>query len=79
MKDIVFDHIAEMNFLAIADKLDMSYDFYIKHNMCALEWRLNAMINKKNLISKLDRSKRHPLIRKYSHVPFIFFINVCDK
>ena len=26
----------------------------------------------KNLIIKLDRSKRHPLIRKFSHVPFNF-------
>ena len=28
--------------------MDMSHDFYIEHKMCALEWRLNAMINKNN-------------------------------
>ena len=40
--------------------------------MCALEWKLNAMINKNNnLINKLNRSKDHPLIRKFSNVPFI--------
>ena len=52
--------------------MDMSSDFYIKHNMCALEWKLKAMIKKnKKLINKLDRSKQHPLIRKFSNVPFI--------
>ena len=49
----------------------MSYDFYFKHNMHAVEWKRNAMINKnKNLINKLDRSKCHPIIRNFSHVPF---------
>ena len=52
--------------------MDMASDFYIKHNMCALEWKLSDMIKKnKNLINKLDRSKQHRLIRKFSNVPFI--------
>ena len=60
-----------MNNITIANKMDMSYDFYIKHNMHDVEWKLNAMVNrKKNLINKIDRSKYHPLIRKFSHVPF---------
>ena len=37
------DHIAEMNMITIAEKLDMSYDFFIKRNMCALDWRLNYL------------------------------------
>ena len=62
--------IAETYFIAIAIKLNMSYDFYINHNLCAVEWNLNAITNKSNkLINKLDRSKRHLLIRKRSHVP----------
>ena len=32
-----FNHRAEMNILTIVYKRGMSYDFYIKHNMCALE------------------------------------------
>ena len=45
-----FTHIAEMNIITLAHKRDMTYDFYIKHNMCAFEWKLNSMINKdKNL------------------------------
>ena len=48
----------------------MPYDFYIKHNMHPVEWKLNAMVNKnKNLIIKLDRNWRHPLVRKFNHVP----------
>ena len=59
-----------MNIITIINKLDMSCDFYIKHIKCALEWKLNAMINKNGkLINKLNRSKRHPLIRKLSRVP----------
>ena len=46
-----------MTIITIANKLDMSYDFYIKHNKPAVEWKLNAMINKnKSLINKLDRN-----------------------
>ena len=43
-KGYTFNHIAETNILTIANKLVMSYNFYIEHNMCALEWRLNVMI-----------------------------------
>ena len=43
----------------------MSYDFYIKHIMHAVEGKLKAMINKnKNLKNKLDRTWRHPLNRR---------------
>ena len=47
-----FNHIAEMHFITIANKMKMMYDFYIKHKLCALEWKLNAMIykNKKLII-----------------------------
>ena len=48
-----FSHIAEMNIITLAHKCDMTYDFYLKRNMSAFEWKLNAtMINKdKNLIN----------------------------
>ena len=65
------NHIAEMNIITIANKMDMSYDFYIKHNMDAVERKLILMINKdKTLISKLSRNWRHQLFKNYSHVPF---------
>ena len=36
-----FNHITEMNIITIANKMDMSVVFYNKHNMHAVEWRLN--------------------------------------
>ena len=66
-----FSHITEMNIITSANKLDMSYNFHKKHNMHAAEWKLNAIINENNkLVIKLDRSKRHRLFGKNSHIPF---------
>ena len=45
----------------------MTYDFYLKHNMPAFEWKLNSMINKdKNLINKLPQNWRHPINTKFN-------------
>ena len=67
-----FNHIAEMNIIKIANKLEISYDFYFKHNMHAVEWKLIAIINKnKSLIKELGRNWRHPLVRKFIHVPIL--------
>ena len=61
-----FNHIEEKKIITIATKLGMSYDFYIKNNMHAVEWKLNAMINKnKNLINSFNRNCRHPLNTKF--------------
>ena len=61
-----FNHIAEMNVIKFANKLDMSYDFYIKHNMCAMEWKLNAMINENEILIKIfNRNGRDPLNRRF--------------
>ena len=60
------NHIAELHIITTANKLDMSYDFYIRHIMCALEWKLDAMIKKnKSLINKLDQNWRHPLKKNF--------------
>ena len=61
-----FDHIVEMNIITLAHKRDMTYDFYLKQNMSAFEWKFNAMINKdKNLTNKFPQDWRHPLNRKF--------------
>ena len=41
-----------MNTITITKKTDMSYDYHIKHNLHAVQWKLNAMINKKKKIEK---------------------------
>ena len=57
-----FNHIAEMHIITIAQKNDMTSDFYIKHNMCALEGKLNAMINKnRSFINKFYRNWENSL------------------
>ena len=57
----VFNQIAEMDILTLAHKRDMTYDFYLKTNMPAFEWKLNAVINKdESLINKFPRNWRHP-------------------
>ena len=48
-----FNYIGEMDIITLAHERDMTYDFYLKHNMPAVERKLNAVINKdKNLINK---------------------------
>ena len=52
-----FNQIAEMDIITLDHKRDMTYDFYLKHNMPAFEWKLNAVINKdKNLINIFRRN-----------------------
>ena len=55
-----------MDFITLAQKRDMTYDFSLKHNMSAFEWKLNAMINKdKNLSNKFPSNWRHPINIKF--------------
>ena len=66
-----FDHIDEFNIVTIADKMDMTYVFFIKHNMSAFELKLN-LIHAKNphLLYSPNSFHNHPLIRKISYIPF---------
>ena len=62
-----FSHTAEMDIITLAHKRDMTYDFYMKHNKSALEWRINQLINKdKNLINKIPQDWRHPFNMKFN-------------
>ena len=55
-----------MNIIIVCNKEDMTYDFYVKYIMHAVEWKLNQLINKdKNLMNKLPATLVHPLSRKY--------------
>ena len=61
-----FNYIEEMSFITISNKRDMTYDFFIKHNMPMMEWKISGMFNKdKNLIMKFPENWRHPLNRKF--------------
>ena len=41
-----FNQIAEMDIITLAQKRDMTYDFFLRHNMPVFERKLNAMIKK---------------------------------
>ena len=54
-----------------SDRCNMTYKQYPKQPMHMCELKLNMNIAKSpQLIISLDRNKNHPLIRKYSNVPF---------
>ena len=60
------NHTGEMNIITKSDEMDMAYDFYFKHNLQAVERKMNAMNEKnKKLISKFNEAWRYPLIRKF--------------
>ena len=62
-----FSHIAEMDIIILALKRDMTYDFYLKPNMSAFEWKINQLINKdKNLTNKLPCDWRHPINNNFN-------------
>ena len=61
-----FSLISQKNTTILCNKMDLTYDFYMKHHMCALEWQLNKFFNKnKKLITKIPRTWIHPISRKF--------------
>ena len=55
-----------MKIITLSNKVDMTYDFNIKHKMHTVEWKFNAIINKnKSLINKFNETWRRPLNRKF--------------
>ena len=60
-----------MNVTTVNDKLYMSYDYYIKHPMPAVELKLNMIIRKNpHLLKSLNRSHIHPIFQKYSYIRY---------
>ena len=66
-----FCKINEMVFQTISDRRNMTYKYYLNQPISMCEIKINMIIAKNpQLINSLDRNKNHPLIRKYSHIPF---------
>ena len=66
-----FSNINNMIINTISCMCKMSYRHYINQPMSMLERRINFIIARNpQLINSLDRNKNHPLINKYSHIPF---------
>ena len=61
-----------MNIIIVCNMMDMTCDFYIKHNMSAIERKLNVMINRdKSLINIFPKNWIHPLNRKFESYRFV--------
>ena len=66
-----FCNINHLTFNTISCMCNMKYEYYINQPMQAIELKLNMIIAKNpQLINTLDRNTNHPLIKKYSHIPF---------
>ena len=64
-----FKNVNHMVIKTISCICNMSYKYYINHPMSMLERRINFLIARNpKLIKSLDRTKNHPLIRKYSYI-----------
>ena len=63
-----------MDIITLTHKHYMIYDFFLKHNMSAFKWKLNAMINKdKDLYNKFPQNWRHPINTKFDCYRKIIF------
>ena len=50
----------------------MTYKYYIKQPKYVVENKLNhSLAQNPHLINAIDRRGNYPLIRKYTHIPFI--------
>ena len=66
-----FSNINHLIFNTISCIFNLAYKHYINHPKPAVERRINMIIARNpQLINSLDRKKNHPLINKYSHIPF---------
>ena len=64
-------NIKHMILKTINDRCNMTYKYYKNTPMSMIERRNNINIAKNpSLIKKINWNKNHPLIRKYSHIPF---------
>ena len=60
-----------MNNKSVSDKRYKKYDYYIKQPFEMVELKLNKIFSENpHLINSRDRINNHPLIRKFSNIPF---------
>ena len=60
-----------MTIINYIDRCNMTYDYFINLPMSMVERQISFIIAKTpHLIKKLDGTKNHPLIRKYSYIRF---------
>ena len=66
-----FSHVHKMKIETISNFSFLNFKYYLHQPMQMIERRLNMNIAKNlQLLNSLNRGGRHPLIRKYIHIPF---------
>ena len=66
-----FHKINQMTINIIIDRCNITNEQYMNYPMSMVKRQINFNIAKNpKLINTFDRNKNHPLIRKYSHIPF---------
>ena len=64
-------NINQLTIKTISDRCNMTYEHYMNQPMHMCERNINMNFAKNpELINSLDQNRNHPLIRKYSHIPF---------
>ena len=68
-KGFIFRNITQITINTISHKCNATYEHYMGYPMHMVERRIIFIIAKNpSLINSFDRTKNHPLIRKYSHI-----------
>ena len=79
-KRYTFDGIVELYIITIANKMDMSYEFYIKHKMHAVAGKLIMIVAKNpHLMKSLNRYINHPQNRKKILLYHLLSIKCTEK
>ena len=64
-------NINQMTIKIISERCNMTYTHYMNQPMSASELRTNLLIAKNpQMINLFIRNKKHPLIKKYSYIPY---------
>ena len=72
LKGYNFHNINQMTINTISDRCNVTYEQYLNQPMSMDERQTSFNIAKNpELINTLDRTKNHPLIGKYLHIPFV--------
>ena len=70
-KGYYFCNITQMTINTISDICNITYGKYMNRPMSKIErQRIFNFAKNPSLINTFDRSKNHPFIRKYPHIPF---------
>ena len=69
--NFIFDIIFNMEINTISCRCNMTYKYYLNNPMSMIERRIKFIIARNPyLINCLNRNINHPLIKKFSHIPF---------